>query len=35
MGTRKGDVKLDCHTGDYSYDKSHAFELAITTLILY
>ena len=28
-------VKLDCHTGDYSYDKSHVFELAITILILY
>jgi len=35
VGTRKSDVKLDRHTGDYSYDKSHVFELAITTFILY
>ena len=32
---QKSDVELDRHTGDYSYDKSHVFELAITILILY
>ena len=35
VGTQKSDVKLNRHTGDYSYDKSHVFELAITILILY
>ena len=26
---------MDRHAGDYSYDQSHIFELAITLLILY